>query len=113
MTDITDITDTNESQLIDIEQNQALPTLEFNPDDYRGALEGLDITDEQANEFLAILFNIIHTLVDIGLGLDIVQMFDLDNIEKTGHDSGNTLLLEQGKTSFNEAADTTANKQED
>ena len=104
----------------EIAQNQTetddglgLPTLEFDYELYRHEMDKYDVSEEQAKEFLSTLFYIIHTIVDIDMGLDITQMFNLDQLEKTGQDSGNTLSLEQSASSFNEAAHTTATKQED
>jgi hypothetical protein len=90
-----------------------LPTLEFNYERYRKEIDKFDVTDEQAKEFLSTLFYIVHTLVDIDMGLDVTQMFNQGLLEKPSQDSGNTILLEQSVTSFNEAAHTTTNKQED
>ena len=90
-----------------------LPMMEFDYEVYRDEMSKHDIPEEQAKELLSALFYIIHTLVDIDMGLDITQMFNIEPSEITGQDSGNTilsentLLLEPSKTSFNEAAQTT------
>ena len=110
MTDILDEVDQNIQQS---EASLGLPMMEFDYEVYRDEMSKYDITEEQAKELLSALFYIIHTLVDIDMGLDITQMFNIEPSEKTGQDSGNTilskdtLLLKPSKTSFNEAAQTT------
>lgn len=48
------------------------PTL--NPDDYREDLAGYDLSQEEQDELLGILWNIVCTMVDIGCGSDSTQM---------------------------------------
>jgi len=92
--------------------------MEFDYEVYRDEMSKYNIPEEEAKELLSALFYIIHTLVDIDMGLDITQMFNIKKREKTSQDSGNkilsedTLLLEPSKTSFNEAAQTTINKED-
>ncbi len=98
--------------LTQIDESFGLPTLEFDYERYRKETNKYNIPEEQAKELLSNLFYIIHTLVDIDMGLDITQILNFDKLEKIGQDSGNTLLLEQGKTSFNEAAHITIKKED-
>ena len=115
MTDIIDEVDPNSHQS---EASLGLPMMEFDYEVYRDEMSKYDIPEEQAKELLSALFYIIHTLVDIDMGLDITQVFNIEQSEKTGQDSGNTLLsedtllLEPSKTSFNEAAQTIINKED-
>lgn len=109
MTETKDIMKELAKNLPQLDESLGLPTLEFDYELYRNEMDGYDVSEEQAKEFLSTLFYIIHTIVDINLGLDITQMFNSDLLEKAGQDSGNTLpsnntLLAQGRTSFNEIA---------
>jgi hypothetical protein len=59
-----------------VTENNALfsPPPAFNPDDYRDELKDLDLTDEQAQELLSVLWNIMAAMVDMGWGLDATQL---------------------------------------
>ena len=48
--------------------------LKFEPDDYRHHLDEFDLTQEQQNELLESLWMIMSTMVDIGWGVDTVQI---------------------------------------
>ena len=50
-----------------------LTHFEFNPDDYRHHLEGTDLTLEQQDELLRVLFDIMRQFVDWGFNLHPVQ----------------------------------------
>ncbi len=76
---------------------------QLNPDDYREELAEFDLTEEQENELLQTLWHIMSTFVDIGWGVDTVQMFLPDLFEKAGADSGN-LIDSKNTKSFNQAA---------
>ena len=65
--------------------------LVFNPERYRDYLDDCDLTEEQQNELLQALWNIMYTMVDIGFGLDSVQLFFDKDEEKTGADSVNSI----------------------
>jgi len=112
MNEPTDIMKEITQGLPQIDESLGLPILEFDYERYRKETDKYNIPEEQAKELLSNLFYIIHTLVDIDLGLDITQILNFDEIEKTGQDSGNALLLEQSKASFNEAAHTTIKKED-
>ncbi|NQZ10814.1 MAG: hypothetical protein HRT35_26985 [Algicola sp.] len=84
--------------------DQAFPTLPLDPDLYRAHLAGLDVTDEQANEFLQTLWTIMHTMVDIGMGLDTVQLFIPPNAEKPMIEQEIDLQPNQGASDFNTAS---------
>ncbi len=71
--------------------SQPPPKLDFNPDEYLHHLDGVEITDEEAEQLLTALWHIMHTFVDIGWGLDSVQMFLPDIFEKASPDSDNSL----------------------
>lgn len=47
--------------------------LSLNPDDYRQDLASFQLTEEQENELLDILWNIMKTMVGIGWGVDTVH----------------------------------------
>lgn len=56
----------------DKQETIPVPTLDY--DAYRGDLRNLELTAEQENELLAILFDIMKTMVDLSLNMDAVQM---------------------------------------
>lgn len=58
-------------------------TLEFKAEDYSHHLGELDLTEDQQKELLQTLWNIMSIFVDIGWGVDTVQMIlpDLFNEE--------------------------------
>ncbi len=84
--------------------DKALPSLEFNPDDYREELENIDVSEEQAQEFLATLWNIMAAMVDIGWGVNSVQILLPDIFEKAGQDSVNLIEQKDSTTSPKNAA---------
>lgn len=49
-------------------------TLRMVPEEYREHLEDFDLTPEQEVELLQILWNIMATMVDLGWGLDNIQI---------------------------------------
>ncbi|WP_086931895.1 hypothetical protein [Agarilytica rhodophyticola] len=69
MTDTLFLRDKNTSS-----QAEGLPRLKLDPDKYRHHLENMDITEEQANELMATLWQIMSTMVDIGWGVDILNI---------------------------------------
>ncbi len=73
--------------------NKALPKLTLNPDEYREHLAGFELTEAQENELLQVLWQIMSTMVDIGWGVDTVQMFLPDMFEKAGADSDKLLPI--------------------
>ncbi len=84
------------------EQSVILP-LALDPDKYRDHLEEFDLTPEQQNELLETLWHILRTIVDIGFGLDSVQLFSLESSEKTGKTSGRHIEQAERKIPFNQA----------
>ena len=53
----------------------AQPPLQINPDEYREDLADFDLTKEQQDELLQTLWNMMSMMVDLGWGLDSVQLF--------------------------------------
>lgn len=53
---------------------QQMPALQFNPDDYRQYLESEGLTPEQEEELLKSLWIIISIFIDLGFGIDPVQL---------------------------------------
>lgn len=88
---------------------QALPILKLDPDKYRDRISEYYPTEEQQNEVLQILWDIMSMMVDIGWGVDSVQILLPDLFEKTGADSDK--LLETTAPSFNAKA--ASNKRKD
>ena len=66
-------------------------TLNFDPDHYRHHLEGMDISEEEAQELMAVLWQIMQTFVDIGWGVDAVQQVFPELFEKTSTNPETTL----------------------
>ena len=81
-----------------------LAPLQLDPDEYREHLAEFDMTEEQQNELLGVLWNIMRTFVEIGFGLDSVQMFSVASDEKSRSDSGNRLQVKNTPHQFNQAA---------
>lgn len=48
---------------------------------YQSYLEGIDVSEEQAQEFLETLWNMMQTMVNMGLGLEGAQLY-LDQCEQ-------------------------------
>lgn len=92
------------------QDDQAFPTLALDPDKYRQDLNGLEADDEQVAEFLQVLWNIMHSMVDMGMGLDDIQMFLPLGVENTGQDSGKDSTMKDSKNLLNEAVTTSQKK---
>ena len=71
--------------------------LKFEPNDYRHHVEEFDLTEEQQNELLESLWTIMSTMVDIGWGVDTVQLLFPDLFTEVAPDSEK--LLESNNTS--------------
>ncbi|SEN41815.1 hypothetical protein [Nitrosomonas marina] len=85
-------------------QDAAAP-LKFKPDNYRHHLDEFDLTQEQQNELLESLWTIMSTLVDIGWGVDTVQILLPELFAEVAPDSEK--LLESRNTSeFDQSVDT-------
>ncbi|MCP5244894.1 MAG: hypothetical protein H6937_02540 [Burkholderiales bacterium] len=79
--------------------------LKLEPDHYRHHLDEFDLTQEQQNKLLESLWTIMSTLVDIGWGVDTVQILLPDLFAEVAPDSEK--LLESGNTSeFDQSVDT-------
>ena len=61
-------------KLLNEDEKQSPPSLAFNPDDYRHHITEFDLTLEQQNELLETLWHIMSTMVDIGWGVDNIQL---------------------------------------
>ncbi|HAT86678.1 MAG TPA: hypothetical protein DCS30_12485 [Rhizobiales bacterium] len=62
-------------------QEQGYPfALEFNPDDYRHHLNESGLSQAEADEFLATLWNIMVSFVDLGFGIEATQQVIAENI---------------------------------
>ena len=55
----------------------------FNPDDYKEDLKEFDLTDEQAEEILRTLWEMMTMMVDLGWGVDTVNIVLPDLFIKT------------------------------
>ncbi len=61
-------------KLLNEDEKQSPPSLAFNPDDYRHHITEFDLTLEQQNELLETLWHIMSTMVNIGWGVDNIQL---------------------------------------
>ncbi len=85
-----------ENRLSDTNTTTQSGSVEFKAEDYLQHIEEFDLSEEQQNELLQTLWNIMSTFVDIGWGVDTVQLYlpDLFNEpsnEKLAPDSGKLL----------------------
>ena len=71
------------------EYPSVLPTL--NIDEYRDDLAGLHLNEAQEKELLQTLWNIMAAFVDLGWGVDGVQLFLPELFETVAQDSGKLL----------------------
>jgi hypothetical protein len=90
---------------IDKSRQDCLTPLKLDPDDYRE--DSSELTKEQENELLQALWHIMSTFVDIGWGVDSVQLFLPDLFEKAVQDSDKLLQQKDAKTN-NDTAKTKA-----
>lgn len=99
-------------QLIDITQDQAMQTRQFDPPagplplnaaKYREYVEGFDLSEEQQAELLQTLWSIMCAFVDIGFGVDSVQRCIPALAELTAAASGNEVENTYAET-FNDTA---------
>ena len=97
------------------QDESGIKPLALDPEEYRKDLEEFDLTKDQQDELLEVLFNIMRTFVEIGFGLDSVQMFSTATIarsgEFTGSDSGKLLDRKNNPQQFNRAADHSGGKE--
>jgi hypothetical protein len=93
----------------------AIMPLQLDPEEYRECLKDFDLTEAQQNELLEVLWNIMRTFVEIGFGLDSVQMFSTTETDcpadKAGPDSGNVPGRKNTPQRFNRAAEKNGNKE--
>ncbi len=75
-----------------------LPSLVFDPEQYVDDFDELDLSNKQHIEFLQSLWHIMSTFVDIGWGVESVQLFLPELFEKAGQDSDKLLRLEEIQT---------------
>ncbi len=107
-----DIKDERDGNAPEFPSGQAFPTLKLNPDDYREDIAEFELTREQEDELLSTLWNMMRTFVDIGWGVDTVQLFLPDLFEKAGQDPGKLLQQKETKTLNQAASKSIAGKDE-
>lgn len=78
----------------------ALAPLACEPQDYMNELAEFEMSDEQKTELLQTLWNIMATMVDIGWGVDTVQLFLPEIFDKaaTDFDGDSEKLLDSKDT---------------
>ena len=69
----------------------AFKPLMLDPEKYRHHLDEFDLSDEQKTHLLQTLWSIMSTMVDIGFGLDSVQLATLFACENSGPESSDAL----------------------
>ena len=94
--------ETDKDIILKEEQTAIAPPPVLDPDRYREHLKEFELTKDQQDELLAALWHIMRTFVDIGFGLESVQLFSgasddkasrnaLDSSEKEAeHDEPNS-----------------------
>ena len=95
----------------DLPDNRAFPTLQLDPDEYRDDISEFGYTPEQGTEMLQALWNIMGMMVDLGWGVDSVQMLLPDLFEKAGTDSVKSATLNSSQP-FNSAVENAVNTKE-
>ena len=97
-------------------EHQALPPLVLDPDKYRHHLAEYDISVEEQNEFLTVIWRIVCTCVDIGVRLDSVQLLPQEKVaaptDLSGDDSVNVVQMEATHKRFNRNASAHAIKED-
>jgi len=83
--------------------SKAYSNLALEPDQYRADLEEFNMTQEQENELLQVLWNMMSTMVEIGWGVDTVQIILPELFDKAGQDS-DKLLEDKHLNYFNQTA---------
>lgn len=70
---------------------KALPPLEMNIEDFRDDLSGLELSEEEANELLTMIWKIMSTMVDMGWGVDVTHIVLPELFEKSCKDDEKSL----------------------
>lgn len=94
-----------------ITKDTATP-LKLEPDDYRHHLDEYDLAQEQQNELLQSLWHIMSTLVDIGWGVDTVQLLLPDIFAEVAPDS-EKLVESKNATELAQVVDIKKGKEND
>ncbi|MFK5950251.1 MAG: hypothetical protein QM500_15935 [Methylococcales bacterium] len=96
-----DKTKTREAMPEEMDYSGMAP-LKLDVEKYRDELKDFDMTIEQQNEFLEILWHILRTFVELGWGVDNIQMFSNQNNDKYRSDSVKVLKRNTSTKSFNQ-----------
>ena len=89
------------------------PPLKLDADEYLDKLADYDLSDEQKRELLQSLWHIMSVVVDIGFGLDPVQMVFAPFLENSGSDNTHAeitggisvnMLEQNSRQNFNQSA---------
>jgi len=91
--------------------NDTASPLKLEPDDYCHHLSEYDLTEDQQNELLQSLWYIMSTLVDIGWGVDTVQMLLPELFAEVAPDS-EKLLESRNASEFAQLVDIKEGKKE-
>lgn len=79
------------------------PPLKLDPDKYIGDLDGYEMSEAQKHELLHVLWNIMETMVNLGVGVDTVQIVLPQLFGKAGQDSVNMVAM-NNQENFSAAA---------
>ena len=77
------------------EHAKSVSTCNFNPEDFYEELSELELTQNQANELLQTLWHIMSIFVDIGWGVDAVQIMLPELYKNIALDSAQLLESKQ------------------
>lgn len=83
-------------------ETSPITRLTFDPEKYRAHLEEFEFTEAQQNELLETLWYILRTFVDIGFGLDAVQLFASERSEKASVCAGNFVKGDEYQQTFHQ-----------
>ncbi len=92
-------------------KGEVIAPLQLDPDEYREDLAEFGLSKQQENELLQTLWNIMSIMVDIGWGVDTVQMFLPGLFEKDSQDSGKLIQQKSTQKAFSQSAKSSAEKE--
>lgn len=75
-------------------KNQGFPQCPFEPDEYRDDMKDFDMSKEKQDEVLECLWHIMGSLVDLGWGVNTIQILLPEIFEKASQDS-DTLIKQE------------------
>ena len=87
------------------DQDQSgIKPLALDPDKYRDYLDDFDLDEAQQNELLEVIWNVMRSFVEMGFGLDSVQMLLPAIAEKAGMKTNDSVKQMKRVARFNQLA---------